>query len=275
MRGYLHRGNPLTDSEWSQVNRVARVVGNSTIFRKFIETTGPLGAGTQTVPTDTLIGITEGYRNTTGRESDRVRTGARSSGIVPIISKDFIIHWRDLEEARLTGRPLSMAKVAAAASGCARTEEKFILFGHSPLGFNGLMTVEGRAVMTGLDWGVPGDAFANFTRMTRLLLEKGYTGPYAAVVHPHIYADMHRVLKGSALPEIAHVRAIITSGVFKSSLLPPRSGLVVSTGRQNLELMVSLDTSVAFLGASRMNLPFRVFKAVYLRILRSDAICTF
>jgi uncharacterized linocin/CFP29 family protein len=86
---------------------------------------------------------------------------------------------------------------------------------------------------------------------------------------------MHRVFKGSSFLEISHVRALLTAGVFKSSLLLPGSGLVVSTGRQNLELSVSVETSVAFLGAKKMNLPFRVFKAIYLRILRTDAICTF
>lgn len=275
MSGYFHSGNPLSDVEWNAMNRVVRSVGGSTVFRRFIDVSAPLGAGTQTVPTDTLIGITEGYREARTRLPERIRTGTRSSGVVPIISKDFVIHWRDVEEARLSGRIVSMSKAAAAASSCARTEEKFILFGHSPLGYEGMMTVEGRSSITGLRWGEPGDAFANFTRMTRILMEKGYTGPFATVVHPHIYADMHRVLEGSALLEISHVRALLTAGVYRSSLLTPRSGLVVSTGVENVELLVSVDTSVAFLGASNMNLPFRVFKAVYLRIHRSDAICTF
>jgi uncharacterized linocin/CFP29 family protein len=137
------------------------------------------------------------------------------------------------------------------------------------------MTVAGRNIITGLSWGNPGDAFANFTKITNLLMEKGYHGPFAAVVHPQIHADMHRVIKGSSLLEIAHVRSLLTGGIHRSSLLSPRSGLVISMGRQNIELFVSIDTSVAFLGARKMNLPFRVFKAVYLRILRSDAICTF
>jgi uncharacterized linocin/CFP29 family protein len=272
---YTHIGNPLTDSEWSALNRIVKSVGDSTIIRRFIDATGPLGAGVQTVPTDTLVGITEGYKRLLGIGSDPVQIEARRSSVVPLISKDFVLHWRDLEESRREGRIISMAKAAAAATGCARTEEKLILFGHTPLGFHGLMTVEGRTVITGLSWGKPGDAFANFTHITRILLRKGYNGPYAAVVHPHIFADMHRVLEGSSLLEISHVREILSAGIFKSSLLSPRSGLVISTGRQNVELLVSIDTSVSFLGARKMNLPFRVFKAVYLRILRSDAICTF
>ncbi|HYP26866.1 MAG TPA: family 1 encapsulin nanocompartment shell protein [Blastocatellia bacterium] len=275
MGQFLHTSNPLTADEWAALMKVVAAVGNSTVTRKFIETTGPLGAGEQTVPTETLVGITEGYKSVLGENGPRVRPGKRDSGIVPIISKDFVIHWRDLAEARLMEQPLSLAKAAAAASSCARSEDKFVFFGHSPLGYEGLMTIPGRNIIGGLKWGAPGDAFENFKRITQVLLEKGHNGPFAAVVHPLIYADMHRVLKGSSLLEITHVRALLSAGIFRSSLLAPRSGLVVSTGKQNMELVISVDTSVGFLGYRRMNLPFRVFKAVYLRILRRTSICTF
>src|ERR1044071_8021401 len=109
------------------------------------------------------------------------------SGIVPIIFKDFIIHWRDIEESRITGQEFSKAKAAAAASICARAEDKLVLFGHAPLGYSGLMTAEGRKEVEGLEWKRPGDAFRNFTKMTGLLADKGYTGPYDAVVNPRIY----------------------------------------------------------------------------------------
>jgi uncharacterized linocin/CFP29 family protein len=275
MTRFTHKGDPLTPEEWDLLHKTVRAVGDSTVVRRFIDVTGPLGAGVQTVPADHLVGITEGSKDFLGEDGKPVKTGARSSGIVPIISKDFVAHWRDLEEARLLGFKLPVAKAAAAASICARTEDKLALFGHSPLGYHGLMTVEGRNLMQGLNWGRPGQAFDNFRRIIEILTARGYTGPYAAVVHPHIYAEMHRVLEGSSLLEISHVRAILSAGVYRSSLLAPRTGLVVSTGKQNLELMVAVDTSIAFLGARQMNLPFRVFKAVYLRILRSDAICTF
>lgn len=275
MLKFIHPRNPLRDEEWETLQRVVRSVGNANVIRKFIETTPDMGAGFQTVPTENLIGITEGEITLFGSDGIPIRTGTRSSDVVPIIFHDFVMHWRDLAECRLTKQTVPVAKAAAAASSCARAEDKFVLFGHSPLGYEGLMTVEGRNIVTGLRWGEPGDAFDNFTKITKLLLEKGYHGPFAAVVHPHIHADMHRVIEGSPLLEIMHVRSLLTGGVYRSSLLAPRSGLVVSMGRENLELFVSVDTSIAFLGAKKMNLPFRVFKAVYLRILRNDAICTF
>lgn len=275
MNRFFHKANPLTPEEGERLLKLVSGVSNATVARRFIQATGPLGAGVQTVPNETIIGITEGYKNILGNNGARVITGKKSSEIVPIISKDFVLHWRDLDEARQTGQPLSFAKAAAAAASCARTEDKLVFYGHSAYGYEGLMTIEGRNILTGLHWGNAGDAFNNFTKITRILMSRGYNGPFAAVVHPNIYADMHRVLEGSSLLEISHVKALLTAGVFRSSLLAPRSGLVVSTGKENLELIVSVDASIAFLGAKQMNLPFRVFKAVYLRILQSDAICTF
>jgi uncharacterized linocin/CFP29 family protein len=275
MSRFFHKGDPLTREEWERLLKTANGVGNATVARRFIQTTGPLGAGVQTVPNESLVGITEGYKTLVGEDGTRVVAGKKSSEIVPIISKDFVLHWRDLSEARQTGQPLSFAKAAAAAASCARTEDKLVFYGHSVYGYDGLMTIDGRNILTGLQWSKPGDAFSNFTKLTRILRSRGYDGPFAAVVHPNIYADMHRVLEGSSLLEISHVKALLTAGIFRSSLLAPRTGLVVSTGKENLELIVSVDTSLAFLGAKQMNLPFRVFKAVFLRILRSDAICTF
>lgn len=275
MSRFTHTSDPLTASEWQTLNHMVNMVGSSTISRRIIEATGPLGAGIQTVPDEYLVGITEGYISILGSSGSAIKLGNRNSGIVPIIFKDFIIHWRDIEESRLTGQEFSKAKAAAAASSCARAEDKLVLFGNDPLGYSGLMTAEGRNIVEGLEWKRPGDAFRNFTKMIAILADRGHSGPYAAVVHPRIYTDMHRVLTGSSLLEIAHVRALLTSGIFRSELLFPNTGLVIATGKQNFELVISVDTSAAFLGAKRMNLPFRVFKAIYLRIRRSDAICTF
>ena len=270
-----HISDPLDSVEWQSLLKTAKGVGNATVARRILDVSGPLGAGIQTVPTETLVGITEGYKGKFGSTGQTIKISERNSGIVPLIFKDFVIHWRDLAESRTMNQKLSNATVAAAASCCARSEDKLVLFGHEPLGYNGLMTVEGRNIFHGLNWSDPGDAFENFRKMTELLTSKGYHGPFAAIVHPRIYARLHRVLKGSSLLEMDHVRALLTGGLFRSALLAPRSGLVLSTGKQNAELIVSIDTSVAFLGARRMNLPFRVLKAVFLRIARSDSICTF
>ena len=275
MPPFFHTTNPLTEREWSRLSQVVSQVGNATLTRRIIEVTAPLGPGQQTVPNEVLFGITEGYKRLLGTGGLALQTRKTSSGIVPIIFKDFVTHWRDLEESRLTSQAFPIAKAAAAAASCARAEDRLIFFGDREMGHSGLMTSEDRESLIGLDWQRAGSAFSNFTEITRKLAIKGFNGPFAAVMHPQIFAAMHRVLPRSSLLEVTHVRALLNGGIYKSELLPKQSGFVISMGRQNFELMVAVDTSAAFLGARQMNLPFRVFKAVYLRIKRSDAICVF
>jgi uncharacterized linocin/CFP29 family protein len=275
MPPFFHTTNPLTETEWGTLSNVIRHVGNATITRRIIEASAPLGAGQQTVPNEELYGITEGYRGRVGGGGIALQTRKISSGIVPIIFKDFTMHWRDLEESRLTAQTFPIAKAAAAASCCARAEDRLVFFGNQEMGHSGLMTAEGRETLVGLNWESAGSAFTNFSRITEKLTKKGFNGPFAAVVHPYIFAAMHRVLARSSLLEVTHVRAILNGGIYKSELLPKLTGFVISMGKQNFELMVAVDMSAAFLGARQMNLPFRVFKAVYFRINRGDAICVF
>jgi uncharacterized linocin/CFP29 family protein len=261
---YYHMRDPLRAEEWRQLLGIIRAVGNSTVTRRLIRIGKPTGAGSQAIPL-AHISITEGYKD---RPPDR-----QKSAIVPIIFKDFTMHWRDLEESRLKRSPLPAAQAAAAAAACARSEDQLALFG--ALDHHGLMNAPGRNRIRNLRWDRPGDAFNNFAQILKLMLNRGHRGPFAAIVHPKVYSDMHRVFGQSALLEIAHVRALMGAGIYRSSLLEPGTGAVISTGRQNLELIVSVDTSIAFLGARKMNLPFRIFKALCLRLYREDAICTF
>src|SRR6185369_133763 len=156
------------------------------------ETAGPYGAGMQTVPNVSLVGITEGRKSILGLTGTAIKPQGHRSAIVPIIFKDFISHWRDIEESRLTGQGFPKAKAAAAAAFCARAEDRLVFLGDELLGYEGLMTTEGRNAIYGLEWENPGNAFKNFTKITRILEQKGHSGPYAAVVHPKIYTNMHR-----------------------------------------------------------------------------------
>ena len=66
----------------------------------------------------------------------------------------------------------------------------------------------------------------------------------------------------------------MTDGVFQSTIVGDDRAVIVSTGRQNFDLAVAQDLTVAYLGAEKMNHPFRVFESVYLRIKRHSSICT-
>lgn len=273
---YSHSEDPLTAEEWKELNEVVVSTARKILVgRRFIELHGPLGAGVQTIIHDHFTGTTRGNLGIMGEEeSDSLRSVRREAGIVPLLYKDFVIHWRDLETSRFTGAPFDSSIAAGAAAFCANREDELIFHGDNKLGYEGLMTVEGRRHMKMRDWSKSGNAFQDVVDATTTLVDTGYAGPKAMVVHPKLYAQLHRVHEGTGVLEIRNVRELLTDGVYQSSCLKEGTGVIVATGKQHFDLAVGQDFSLAYLGADKMNHPFRVFEAIYLRIKRHDAICT-
>ncbi|HJQ24096.1 MAG TPA: family 1 encapsulin nanocompartment shell protein [Blastocatellia bacterium] len=273
---FAHEENPLNDQEWENIKSVViNVARRRLIGRRIVDLHGPLGPGVQTIVHDHFAGTTMGRIGLLGEEeSDPVRSVRRESGIIPIIYKDFILHWRDIETARQTGAPLDVAAAAAAAAFCADTEDNLIFNGNPEMGYEGMMVVEGRQVITRRDWTEAGNPFQDVVDATQTLVERGFYGPYAMVVSPRLYTQMHQVHPGTGTLEIEQIRQLVTDGVYQSPLIRDGFGLIVSTGTANFDLAVAQDLTVAYLGAEHMNHPFRVFESVYLRIKRHGSICT-
>lgn len=273
---FAHDENPLDEREWEHMKSVViDVARRRLVGRRIVDIHGPLGAGVQTIVHDHFSGTTMGSLDLLGEaESDPVRSFRREAGIIPIIYKDFILHWRDLETSRLTGVPFDTAIAAGAAAFCADREDHLIFHGDTEMGYEGLCTVDGRITMELADWTVPGNAFNNVVQATETLVRAGHYGPYALVVTPALYAQMHRMQPGTSVLEIQHIREIATDGVYQTPILGGDKAVLVSVGRQNFDLAVAQDLTVAYLGAEKMNHPFRVFESVYLRIKRHSSICT-
>lgn len=268
--------NPLRPDEWSRLTEtVIEVARRNLVCRRFIDLYGPLGAGVQTVAHDEFRGVSPGAVDIVGEEDTApVFSDRRTFKTIPIVYKDFLLHWRDIEAARAHNMPLDVSAAAGAAAFCAQREDQMILFGDKKLGHEGLMNVEGRSIIELRDWTQPGNAYANVVEATEKMLGDGHYGPYAVVTSPRLFALMHRVFEKTGVLEIETIRKLATDGVYQSNLLKGDVAVVVSTGRENLDIAVSMDMSVAYLGAERMNHPFRVLEALLLRIKHPDAICT-
>jgi uncharacterized linocin/CFP29 family protein len=273
---FAHQENPLNDQEWENIKAVViGVARRKLVGRRIVDLHGPLGAGVQTIVHDHFAGTQIGRIGLLGEEeSDPIRSVRRESGIIPIIYKDFILHWRDIETSRQAGTPLDAAAAAAAAAFCADAEDDLIFNGNAEMGYEGLMVVEGRRNMKRRDWAQAGNPFADVVDAAHSLVEDGFYGPYAMVVSPVLYTQMHQVHPGTGVIEIEHIRQLVTDGVYQSPLIKDGYGMIVATGAQNFDLAVAQDLSVAYLGAQNMNHPFRVFESVYLRIKRHGSICT-
>lgn len=270
-----HHENPLLDEEWARLNEtVIEVARRSLVGRRFIDIYGPLGAGVQTVPHDQFTGVEVGAVDLVGEaDTARVFSDKRTFKTIPLLYKDFLLHWRDIEAARSHNMPLDVSAAAGAAAFLAQREDDLIFYGDKHLGIEGLFTAEGRNSIKRKDWSKPGNAFANVVEATERLNECDHYGPYALVTSPKLYAQLHQIYEKTGILEIETIRKLCTDGVFQSNRIRGDQAVVVSTGRENFDLAVAMDMTVAYLGAERMNHPFRVVESVLLRIKHPDAIC--
>lgn len=276
MYDFLDRSSaPLSDEDWRQIdNIVVEVARRQLVGRRIIPVFGPLGAGAQDVDYDVFAGTDEAVVSTLGESTDPVHARRRVHEHLPMIFKDFLLYWRDIESSRLLNNPIDLGAAAAAASFCAQKEDDLIFNGNAELGYPGLTTVEGRQTLKAGDWNEAGAAFNDVVAATRMLLTEGFYGPYALIVNPHAFSQMQRVYANSGVLEINHVREIATGGVFQTPLLRNKLGLVISMGIQNFDVAIGQDLVTAYLGPEKMNHPFRVLESLVLRIKRPGAIVT-
>jgi uncharacterized linocin/CFP29 family protein len=265
----------LSDSQWEQLeNVVIETARRSLVGRRFIPVYGPLGPGVQTVPLHEFEGTYAGEADITGEaECGIVKTSSIRHITLPIIHKDFLILWRNVASTEI-GLPLDLAPASSAATFTARKEDDLIFNGYSELGLDGILTTKGRKTLPLSDWKQVGNAFNDVTAAMEALGHDGFYGPYALIVPPILYAQMHGVHERTGVLEIRNVEELTTAGIFRSQVVPDNKAVVVSVGSQNMDLAIAQDMTVASLGPEKMNLALRVFEVLAPRIKRPKAIVT-
>jgi uncharacterized linocin/CFP29 family protein len=277
---YLMRDDaPLTEAEWERLDELAVSTARRLLVgRRFIELTGPVGMGTQVVPLDTITGgeacvHDEEDCNCEGEECDIVRVSSRKFVPVPLIHKDFMLAWRDVEAAHQFGTELELGPVTAAAAFVARAEDELIFHGRPEHGYPGLLNVEGRQTVPLSNWETSGNALNDVVAAGQTLADAGFYAPYALVVSPALHALLQRVYKGSGQMEYRLVQTVADGGILQSPALAPKEALVISQGTQHLDLAVAQDLVTAYLGPEGMDHRFRVLESLVLRIKQPGAIC--
>jgi uncharacterized linocin/CFP29 family protein len=268
---------PLGPDEWAAIDQtVVRTAQSMLVGRRFISLTGPFGAGIEALPNDIIRGGAPGRVDLLGEDEGEALTVATRWFLpLPLLYKDFWVHWRDLEATRQLGLPLDVGKAAAASAATAQAEDRLVFDGQPDLGLPGLRTLEGRQVLPMSDWGSMGRAFSDVVEGVRALTQAAFTGPYALAVSPRLYADLNRIFDNSGVLELEQVEKLARRGVFPTAVLPEPSALLIDSGAQNLDLAVGLDMSTAYVETSNLNHRFRVVESLVLRIRRPGAVCTF
>ena len=278
MPDYLQRAQaPLSPDEWAAVDStVVRTAQSVLVGRRFINLVGPFGPGVEALPNDILTGSGGGQVDLLGENEGEALTIANRWFLpLPLLYKDFWVHWRDLESSRKLGVPLDVGKAAAAASATAQAEDRLVFDGEPALGLPGLRNVEGRQTLPMSDWGSMGKAFADVVEGVRVLTQAGFTGPYALAVSPRLYADLNRIFGATGVLELEQVEKLARRGVYPTAVLPEPAALLIDSGAQNLDMAVGLDLSTAYVESNNLNHRFRVVESLVLRVRRPGAICTF
>jgi uncharacterized linocin/CFP29 family protein len=234
---------------------------------------GPLGGGAQVVPDDIFRDADVGGIDLLGEDDDVgvVRGTERRYLPIPLLYKDFRLHWRDLEANVYSIAPFDTGPATAAATVVARTEDNLIFNGDDRLGYQGLLNVAGRGVLTMGDWNGLGNAFRDVVTATQYLTDAGFYGPYAVVVSPRLYAAMNRVYENTGVLEIEQVQKLASAGVYRSAAIPDGRAVVLAVGASNMDLVVGQDLVTAYVASENLNHHFRVVESLILRIKRPDA----
>src|SRR5919206_1728175 len=161
MPDYLQRDqSPFDPGEWAAIDQtVVRTAQSMLVGRRFISLVGPFGPGVEALPSDTIGGGAGGRIDLLGNQEDEaIAIEARRFLPLPLLYKDFWVHWRDLEASRQLGVPLDVGKAAAAAAATAQAEDRLIFDGEPGLDLPGLRTAEGRQNLPMGDWDTGGRA---------------------------------------------------------------------------------------------------------------------
>lgn len=271
----LYPDSPLSNQEFTQLDQtVIDAARRQLVGRRFIELYGPLGRGVQSIFNDIFSENLEAKMDFQGSFDTDIEASKRVNYTIPLLYKDFVLYWRDLEQAKVLDIPIDFSAAANAARDVAILEDQMIFHGAKEFDIPGLMNVPGRITQLIGEWYESGNAFQDIVDARNKLLEMNHNGPFALVLSPQLYSLIHRVHRDTNVLEIEHIRELVTDGVFQSPVLKGKSGVLVNTGRNNLDLAVSEDFETAYLGEEGLNHPFRVFETVVLRIKRPSAICT-
>jgi uncharacterized linocin/CFP29 family protein len=265
----------MRHEDWEKLQRgVHETIEKCLVGRKFLETYGPLGVGSQCVPIDTFGIPSWATVDMLGESDNAIHSLKRDIAHIPLIYKDFWLFWRDIEASRKGETPLDTSAAIGAAMAAAAREDDLVFNGLPDMNMAGLLSVDGRNIVKLSDWSVIGNGFQDVVSAVEKLRSNGFFPPYTLVVSPRLYALLHKVYERTGRLEIDAVKEMVKGGVYQSPVLKKDVALVIAAGRQNADLAVGGNFKVEYCGPENLNHRFRVVGSSVLRIKCPQAICT-
>jgi uncharacterized linocin/CFP29 family protein len=277
MEFLLRDDAPFTSEQWNKVDEMVVKTARQTLTgRKFLHIFGPLGSGAQSIPVDELGEIAPGDASFFGDDdSASLKVQGRKFTEIPMIYKDFVIAWRDLETSKQFGLPLDLSPVAGAAAVCAKKEDQLIFLGSKELGFEGLVNAAKVKHLEKKNWLEGENPFQDVAAGLKILQDQGFSGKFVLTVSPDLYMQMQRIQPKTNLLEIDRVKELVGGNLYQTPVLGENKAVLVCPEPQNMDLVIGQDMITAYLGPAKLNHELRVLETVLLRLKRKDAVIVF
>lgn len=273
-----------------------------------VKTVRPMLIGRQLMPTRALpsAGFTQYTYYTendmgqatismTGEEQSMDLVDLTESHVhIPIISKDYNLHWRDVLKRRDAGEDLNTQYAENAARQVAEEEDMLILTGEHTgwpaLGIAGLRgSCPGTSTTNGANWDAaagagPVAALADIATGKAGLRALGFMGPYKIIMPSAVYGPCFEQLLPSpsekwgfeALGElIGGTQNILISDSLTATGGTLDSVLLIDVQPGNFELLVGADITNYLAQLPTMNYQGKVWEAVVPVVKRPNAIWEF
>lgn len=268
--------NPLFDWQLDELRKeVVEEATRTLVGRRFLNIWGPLKPGLQYLKTGRFARDKFGeLQLVSDVDPNSVQPVTEDVVPVPMIFKDFIYAYRDVEYAREHGIPIDPTVAIRAAHFIADSEDDLVFNGNKELGMEGLLTVKGRHVLPMRDWSTFGNAYSDVTNAIDRLLGHNLHGPYAMAISPATFHKLSTIHKGAGILEIDPISRLCSAGIFMTTAVPGGAAVIVSTGKQNFDLAVTEDLTLSYMPPVNKNHPYRLHESLVLRIKRPEAIAT-
>lgn len=267
---------PLSEQQADEMLRLSvREVRRTVIGRRLISLFGPLGAGVESVPLETIPEDDPAEIDLEGKPDPKpITTHEQETYIrVPLIYKDFLLHWRDVQWSMEMKAPLDLTNAVRAAHQVGDAEDNLVFNGDQDLHLQGLLNYPGTLSVERNDWKNAGAPTKDVYAAIGKLLQAKHHFPYALVTSVDMYEALIKPVKESPALELEQLGKLFEDGIMWSPQIPAGTAAVISTGVQNFDIAVAEDLNIAYLGPSDMNYRFRVYESLALRVKRPSAIC--
>ena len=277
MEFLLREDAPFGPDLWDRIDKlVVRVAREQLVGRRFLSIYGPLGAGVQSINLDKLDFNEEtGMDLLADGETAIVKAEKRIFAAIPVLYKDFLISWRDVETEKQTGLPVDLGPVAAAAYALSKKEDDMIFNGSPEFGYKGLLTVDGRQKVDKNNWLEGDNPFLDVASGVERLTSKGIYGPYALIASPDLYLQMQRLQQGTGLLLIERIRELVGGKVYQSPVIEKGKAVLVASASHYMDLALGQDIITGYIGPEKLNHTFRILETALFRVKRPEAVVTF